>query len=134
MIGKCFSIRTGFALLEILLATLILGIALIALGIAAGQCVSGIAAARAMDGALEIARENFEEWSLSVESREEILMKSKRGERMLRHRRYLWNWNVEATQDSKILRITMSLRWMERGLEKERVFERLARRPREMFP
>ena len=48
--------RRGVTLLELMVATAILGVALIALAVAVGRCLRGVSAADRMQMALDVAR------------------------------------------------------------------------------
>ncbi|MFZ4695276.1 MAG: type II secretion system protein [Verrucomicrobiia bacterium] len=120
----------GIALLELMLATAIMGIALIALGIAVGRCVRGLTATEHLRGALDALEQALVERELSASVEGEVKMGTFEGERVTPRGPIKWEQRVETTDDPEILRSTWIVRWSEGGRPRERSFVGLvARKP-----
>ncbi len=112
----------GIALLELMLATAILGIALVALGIAVSRCVRGLSAAARVQIALDLAKSRFSEWKTSVLEEDEIQPGVYDGAQEINHRRFEWRQEIESTDDPDLLKMTLIIHWREGGLEQQRSF------------
>lgn len=110
-------------LLELMLATAILGIALVALGVAVARGVKGLTLADRVDGASEVAHWRWQQWRLQRRaSTDEARIGSENGERMFGGRLYSWQNEVAATDDPDRMEWRLVVRWKDGGREDERRF------------
>ena len=112
----------GIALLELVLATAILGTVLVALGVAVGRSVWALSASDCLQVALDLAQERYAEWKTDAVMEDEIKPSSYDGEKELNHRKFTWQHQIEATDHPKIFQSTIIIRWKEGGREQERIF------------
>lgn len=126
-VGSC----AGIALLELMLATAILGIALISLGIAVARCVRGFAASEQIRVVLQVGEEVLAQSQLAASVEGEVKAGVHEGERRTSRGPVSWTQQVETTEDPNVLRSMLILRWSERGHPRERSFVSLvSRKPR----
>ena len=123
-----FRSRVGIALLELMLAVAILGVALISLGISVGRCVRGLTASEQVRLALDAAEQVRAERQLAAIAEGEVKTGVFEGERPGARGPVSWKQQVETTDDPNLLRSTLTIRWSERGRIMERSFVELASR------
>lgn len=112
----------GMMLLELMLATAILGIALVTLAIAIGRCVHGMAAAEEVDAAVRIAENRLAEWKIGTVGRGEIRPGVWNGARTVGPRRFEWRQNVAVTAEPGVYESTLVVRWGQGAHPQERRF------------
>jgi len=112
----------GIALLELMLAAAILGVALIGLGIAVGRCVRGLSAANHLEAALDATEQRFEEWRKEAATATEIKEETTSGEMVIHDRTFTWTQVVEATEDNKAMKLALTIVWLEGEAPRERTF------------
>ncbi len=120
--------KRGIALLEIMLATAILGIALVSLGIAVGRCVRGLTGSESLHAALDVAEQALVERRLAAFAEGEVKPGSYEGERVVGSRHFSWRQQIEGTEDPDLFRSTLTVRWKEGAREEERNFVSLVAR------
>jgi len=121
--------KRAFTLLELMVATVILATALVALSFAVSRCVRGYSAAENMQTALNITEDKLAEWALASSKRDEIKTGAEEGEVTVRGRTYAWRNEVQQTDDPKILKYEFTIKWKEGGSALSRTFHGLT--PRE---
>ncbi len=112
----------GIALLELMLATAILGIALISLGMAVGRCVKGLVGAECLQAALDVAEQTLTERRLAMFAEGEVKVGSHEGECERENRHFSWRQQIETTETPDLFKSTLTLRWKEGAREQERSF------------
>lgn len=114
-----------------MLATAILGIALISLGIAVARCVRGFSASEQIRVVLQVGEEVLIQKRVADSVEGEVRTGVQDGERRTSRGTVAWRQQVETTDNPEVLRSTLVLHWSERGRPHERSFVSLvARKPR----
>ncbi len=119
---------SAVALLELMLATAILGLALTNLGIAVGRCVRGVSSSDNVQIALDLAENYLQEWKIANSLETEIQVGSYSGEKTVRNRKFEWHQNVEETDDAELLKSTLAVSWKEGSTAQEQTFVSLVQR------
>jgi type II secretion system protein I len=117
--------RRGFTLLELMLATAILGVALIALGVAVGRCLRGVSAADHLQMALDVARRCRMEWQINAAMESEVRSGVDEGEKSVQGQRFAWRHEVETSEETDQLVSRLTIRWKEGALDRQREFVEL---------
>ena len=116
----------GMALLELVIATAILGTALILIGMGAGYCIQGLTIANNIQTATEIAEERMEQWKAGIAADQDIKATASKGDHTVNGRLFSWQQQVESTDNVKIFKSTLTVQWKEGASEREYVFTTLA--------
>jgi type II secretion system protein I len=122
MLKKSFRNESGMTLLEIILATVIFATALTALAMALGQGVRAFTASNNMQAALIVAQQRMVEWKLTTTGETGPLLGSQQGERMVFNRKFLWQHDIEVTDDPDVLKSTVTVQWGTGPQAQERKF------------
>lgn len=117
--------RRGVTLLELMLATAILGVALITLAVAVGRCLRGVSAADRLQMATEVARRCRMEWQINSGLEGEARAGVEEGEKTIENQRFAWRNEIQPTEDPEILVSRLTVRWKEGILPRDRVFVEL---------
>lgn len=117
--NQCSTFRSGIALLEIMVATAVFGIALITLGAAIGRCVQSLSTANRLQQAVDLAEHQLEEWKVSVANQDEVATGSEEGEKEIQNRVYSWSREIEETKELDLLKFTLTIRWHEGQVERQ---------------
>jgi hypothetical protein len=111
----------GIALLELVLATAILGIAMVTLGMAIGNCIRGFVAARNLQAVLEVSQQRMAEWKV-LSMTEPIKAETSEGEAVAHQRKFTWSHEIQATDDPEIFKSLLTVGWNEERAEQQRIF------------
>ncbi len=99
------------ALLELMFATAILGIALITLGIAMGRCVRGLSDSDHVNGAVRVADNRLAEWRAAASGPDGIHTGVFEGRQADGPQQFTWRHEIETTQDAGIFKSTLTVQW-----------------------
>jgi ABC-type anion transport system duplicated permease subunit len=108
-----------------MLATAILGVALIALGVAVGRCLRGVSAADHLQMALDVARRCRMEWQVNAAMESEARSGVEEGEKSVQGRRFAWRHEIEPSEDVDQFVSRLTIRWKEGTLNRQREFVEL---------
>ncbi len=114
--------QRGFTLLELMLATVILATALIALSLAVSRCIRGFSAVKNLQIALNIVETKLVDWRLENVKLDEVKTGLEEGDVTVGGRSYHWRNEVQSTDDPKILKYEFTIRWNEGGSAIDRSF------------
>jgi type II secretion system protein I len=111
--------RNGFILLEVLIASVILGIALIALNIAVARCVHGMSVSDSYRSASQVLDERLNVFDTGTQFRPGIWD----GKTEVNGRSFEWKHEVIATDHPKLFREVISVRWKQADGVREEKWE-----------
>ena len=125
--GKKCGLR-GIALLELMLATAIFGMALVTLGIAVGRCLRGLSAADTLQAAMDLAQHRLTAWKIESSLETEIKPGTEEGSGIMHGREFEWRQEIVETDDLKVLKSILTIAWNQGGQEQERTFVSLVQK------
>jgi type II secretion system protein I len=113
--------QSGITLLELVVATAILGMSLTALAIAVGRCLQGFSAANNAQVAVDLAEGRFAQLKMKAED-DTSRPQGEEGELTIQGRKFIWHEEIDLTEDQKLYKASVSVGWLEGGIHKERTF------------
>jgi type II secretion system protein I len=111
--------NSGYILLEVLIAGVILGIALLALSVAVGRCVHGLSVADGYRGASQVLDDRMNLFDTGTRFQPGSLT----GTSEINGRKYEWKHDVVPTDDPKLFKEIITVRWKQADGIREEIWE-----------
>ena len=114
-----YALKSGFILLEVLIAGVILGVALIALSIAVARCVHGLSVSDAYRSASQVLDERLNIFDTGTQ----FQAGTWDGKTEINGRTFIWKHEVIATDHPKLFKEVIAVRWKQADGVREETWE-----------